>query len=272
MTQFAQPAPVTCYIRTQNEERMIGRVIEAAKAVADEIVVVDSGSSDRTIEIAESLGARVIRQPWLGNGPQKRVGEDAAKHDWLLDLDADEILTPKLAEEIRQLFAHGEPPKPIYEFKLITAPPVGEPWWDFLHAYRRKLYDRRVIRIPDHKAWDQFEVPSGVPIGRLKGDVLHYSFRDFAHVAEKMNKVSTVRSRESKLKARWQTEVRVWFGLPFYFFKHFIMRGLWRGGTYGVVLSALAAHGRWLRDAKMYEIHLNREAETKKAAREERAA
>ena len=113
-------------------------------------------------------------------------------------LDADEVVSPALAEEIRTLFADGPPSLPIYELRLVTMPPVGRPWTNSRIAYRRKLYDRRVVRAPDHKAWDQFEVPPAVKVGRLAGDLLHYSFRDLAQLVEKMNRASSARAREGR--------------------------------------------------------------------------
>lgn len=248
-------APVSCYIRTQNEAARIGEVIAAALAVADEVVVVDCGSTDATVAIAEAAGARVLHQPWLGNGGQKRFGEAACRHDWLLDLDADEVLSETLANEIAALFADGAPPCPVYELILITAPPIGRPWFDFLHTPRRKLYDRRVLRMPDHRAWDQLQVPAGVKIGRLKGFILHHSFRDLAHFSEKLNRVSSVRAREAKLKPRWVVIGRVLLAPPVYFLKHYLQRRLWKAGLYGFIIAGLSAHGRWLRDVKMYERH-----------------
>ena len=118
--------PISCYIRTLNEERVIGEVVRAASQMADEVVLIDSGSTDGTLAIAEAEGARVIRQPWLGNGRQKRVGEEAARHDWVLDLDADEVVTPELAAEIRGVFEAG-PRFPMYALTMITVPPFGAP-------------------------------------------------------------------------------------------------------------------------------------------------
>lgn len=257
----AGKAPISCCIRTQNEAVRIREVISAAMQLVDDVVIVDSGSTDDTVAIAESLGARVFHQPWLGSGRQKRAAEDQARHDWILDLDADEVLTDALIAEIRALFSAGEPAQPVYELVFITAPPLGEPWYGFLHIVRNKLYDKRVVRAPDHKAWDQFEVPAGVKVGRLKGFVLHYSFRDFAHFSEKLNRVSTSRARDGKLKPYWMVVLRVIAAPPFYFFKHYVTRGIWRAGVYGFIASAISGHGRWLRDIKMYEIHLrNREA------------
>lgn len=254
------PAPITCYIRTKNEERMIAEVIRGARQVVAEIVLIDSGSTDKTIEIAESLGARVVRAAWLGGGKQKRLGEDAARHDWLLDLDADEVVSPELAEEIRALFAFGQPPAPIYELMMATAPPVGPVWRNFNLVDRRKLYDRRVVRQPDHPNWDQFKVPNGIRVGRLRAPLIHYSFRDLAQLEDKFNRNSSGRARDTKLKPFWLACLRMVLGKPFYFLNQYVRRGLWRAGWYGFAVAEIAAHGRWLKDAKMVEIHLRRRA------------
>jgi glycosyltransferase involved in cell wall biosynthesis len=258
MTATDSKLPISCYIRTLNEAALIARTITAALAVADEVVILDSGSSDRTIALAEAAGARVIRQPWLGLGAQKRAGEEACRHDWLLDLDADEVVSLALAEEIHALFRHGEPGVKIHELKLVTAPPVGKPW-PFQSSYRRKLYDRRAIRMPDHKAWDQLQVAGGTKVGRLHGDLLHYSFRDFAHMVEKYNRASTMMAQDGRGRSVGHLRIRVLFALPFYLVKHFFIRGLWRAGVYGFALAGIAAYGRWLRDVKQYEIHRQRD-------------
>jgi glycosyltransferase involved in cell wall biosynthesis len=251
-------APISAYIRTKNEERMIGDVVRAAKLVADEVVLVDSGSTDRTIEIAEAEGARVIRTAWHGWGKQKRIGEDACTHDWLFDLDADEIVTPELAAEIRTLFANGEPPAPVYELLMATAPPVGAPWMDYNLVDRRKLYDRRVIRQPDHAMSDQFKVPDGVRVGHLRGRLLHYSFTELAQLEDKFNRHSSAAARDNKLKPFWLVALRLVFAKPLYFLNQYVRRGLWRAGWYGFAVANIAAHGRWLKDAKMMEIHLRK--------------
>jgi glycosyltransferase involved in cell wall biosynthesis len=257
-------APISAYIRTRNEERMVGEVIRGAQQVAREVVVIDSGSTDKTIEIAEELGARVIRSPWLGGGKQKRLAEDACTFDWLLDLDADEIVTPELAEEIAALFAHGQPAVPVYELMMATCPPVGKPWRSFNLADRRKLYDRRVVRAPDHANYDQFKVPPGVRVERLRQPLLHYSFRDLSQLEDKFNRNSTARARDTKLKPLWLVQLRLLFGKPFYFMNQYLRRGLWRAGWYGFAVANIAAHGRWLRDAAMLEIHLRERASRQK--------
>lgn len=249
--------PLTVYIRTLNEERMIGDVLAAAARVAREMIVVDSGSTDATIEIATAAGARVIQQPWLGNGGQKRVGEAAAQHDWVLDLDADEIVTEQLAEEILALFRGPDgwraPELSVYRLTLVTEPPIGAAWTGFALDPRAKLYDRRVHQMPDSKAWDQLALDARQPVGALGGALLHRSFRDFEHYMAKWNRVSTVRARETKLKPTWLLRLRILFAWPFYFLRHYILRGLWRAGLYGFAIAGGVAFGRWMRDVKQYE-------------------
>ncbi|MBB5517772.1 glycosyltransferase family 2 protein [Amphiplicatus metriothermophilus] len=262
MARDAKP-PVSAYIRARNEARMIADVARAALQVADEVVVVDSGSTDDTARLAAEAGARVVRQDWLGNGHQKRFAEEQCRHDWLLDLDADEIVTPELAAEIRALFDGGEPPRPVYRTPMAIAPPVGEPWTRFGLAKRCKLYDRRVVRAPAHAAWDQFAVPAGVKTGRLKNPIIHHAFADTAHLVDKLNRNSSTRARELAPKPMPVLALRVFFGLPFYFARRYLLDGLFRGGVYGFSFALLSAWGRWLRDVKMFE-RRKKEAERRK--------
>ena len=247
------PPPLSAYIRARNEARMIADVVKAALAVADEVVVVDSGSSDDTARLAQEAGARVVKQDWLGNGKQKRFAENQCRHDWLLDLDADEIVTDELAGEIRALFKTGAPPKSIYEIELAIAPPFGKPWRGMGDIVRSKLYDRRVVRAPDHAAWDQFVAPAGAAIGALDGAIMHHAFADTEHLIDKLNKNSSTRARELTPKPAPILVLRIFFGLPFYVAKRYLLNGLFRAGVYGFAFSMMSGFGRWMRDVKMYE-------------------
>ncbi len=245
--------PLSCYIRTKNEARMIEAVVKAALAVAEEVIVVDSGSTDDTVALAQAAGARVITQAWLGNGRQKRFAEAQCRNDWLLDLDADEVVTPALASEIAALFDGGAPACRIYRTPVAIAPPFGAPWIGFGGVVRHKLYDRRAVRAPDHDAWDQFDFPAGERVGAVQAPILHYAFADTAHLIDKLNRNSTTRARALAPKPLPVLVLRIFFGLPFYVAKRYVLDGLFRGGVYGFAFSVMSGFGRWMRDVKMFE-------------------
>jgi glycosyltransferase involved in cell wall biosynthesis len=141
------PALSVCII-TKNEGAAIGRCIRAVQALSDDIVVVDSGSTDDTVGIAASLGARTLFNRWPGYGPQKRFAEDQARYDWILNVDADEVVTPDLAAEISALLK-TEPDFAAYKFHVPTVYPGQEKprlWADDYNIAR--LYDRRRVRTP----------------------------------------------------------------------------------------------------------------------------
>ncbi len=115
--------PLSVFIIARNEADRIGATIRAIRDLTDDLVVVDSGSTDGTQALAESLGARVIHNPWPGYGPQKRFAEEQCRHPWLLNLDADEVVPPDLAAEIRALFAAGEPSSPAWRIGIAEVFP-----------------------------------------------------------------------------------------------------------------------------------------------------
>lgn len=246
--------PISCYIRTFNEESTIEKVVLSVIGFCSEVIVVDSQSTDRTALIAKSLGARVIEQEWLGNGCQKRVGEQIAEMDWLLDLDADEVVSTRLKNEIFKAFESGEERSiDVFLLKLVTVTPNDQVWKNSCLAWRQKLYRKSIYQIPDHKAWDQFKVLDLSKAKKLKGALYHYSFRNFEHLLNKMNRVSSVRAREKEMKSLPILCIRILFGFPFYWYKKFVYQKMFMTGMYGFISSILMAAQRWLTDIKMFE-------------------
>lgn len=252
MSEELRP-PISAYIRAKNEARMIGDVVRAALQVAREVIVVDSGSTDGTQDICRAAGASVIHHEWMGNGHQKRIGEDACANDWVFDLDADEIITKEAAAEIIALFSNGLPSSPVLRTPMAFAPPAGRPWIGFGHQKRHKLYDRTQVRAPAHSVWDQFDLPDDIKPIELSSPLLHYAFRDTAHLVDKLNRNSTNRANNLPPKPMGELVLRIVFAMPFYFAKRYFLDGFVRGGLYGFIFSGVTAYGRWLRDVKMAE-------------------
>ena len=192
--------PVTCTIIACNEAERIARTIRSVEGLVDEVLVVDSGSTDGTQDIAKSLGARVIHNPWPGFGPQKRFAEEAARHDWILNLDADEWLPPALQAELKALLEFDELPSRCFRMRMTMVYPgrsTPRAFADF-HNYVR-LYDRRVTRFADSLVHDA--VPATSDVRQLQAPAMHQSFRSLTHLVRKELDYYALQKRELRKKA-----------------------------------------------------------------------
>ena len=136
--------PISIFIITRNEEARIGRTIEAVRDWVAEVIVVDSGSTDETVAIAKALGAKTFHRDWTGYGPQKRFAEDQCSQDWWFNIDADEVVTPPLREELQSLFLKGEPSPCAFKVRIPYVYPGNEK----PRPYRLRL-QRRTPVSPD---------------------------------------------------------------------------------------------------------------------------
>lgn len=245
--------PLSVFIIAKDEADRIPLVIRAVRDWVDEVIVVDSGSEDATVAVSESLGARVVFNAWRGYGPQKVFAEGLCRNAWLLNLDADEEISPALAAEIRSLFQAGEPPCVAYTLPILPLYPFqesGHPWTAFHHPVR--LYRRDKAGFKDELVHDSVVVEEG-RIGHLKGMVLHRSFRSLAHHVDKVNgyssaqaEVLAARGRDPGLFALLLTPILA-------FFKQFILRREFVNGVDGIVVSYMYAFQRFIRLAKTRE-------------------
>jgi glycosyltransferase involved in cell wall biosynthesis len=234
---------LSCCIITHDEGDRIERCIAAALKIADEVVIVDSGSTDDTVQKAKSLGAKVYHNPWDGFGPQKRFAEECATNDWILNLDADEVLTDELAREIEELMRSADRLFPAYRFRQVTVYPGQEKprlWADF-HNYVR-LYDRRKVRFRESRVHDTVDTGE-LPVGQLEGIAHHYSWRTLEHLRAKLEKYTDLQAKELK-KPRWLVLLRLPIEYPFLFFRYYVLRRNFTGGRFGVLVTHRTAVAR----------------------------
>lgn len=241
--------PLSCCIITKNEQDRLGDCIRAVAGLVDEVVVVDSGSTDNTVAIAEGLGARVIHHDWPGYGPQKRYSEDCARNDWILNLDADEMVSPELHEEIKTLMA-SRPPLNAYRFKIKNVYPgqTHPRLWADYHNYVR-LYDRRVVRFRESQVHDTVDTRDE-KVGQLKGVVIHYSARSYEHIRTKLDSYTDLQAKVLS-KPAWMIMARLPFEYPMVFLRYYLLRCHFTGGWDGVYSSHLAAQARFNRLRKI---------------------
>jgi len=236
---------VTCTLIVRNERDRVERAIQSVLGIVDEVLVVDSGSTDDTVSLCEALGAKVIYNPWIGFGPQKRFAEDHASNDWILNLDADEWLPAPLRKELEAILSRWLPPTRSFRVRTRIVYPGREapaPFADF-HKYIR-LYNKTTTRFRASLAHD--EVPPTQDVVQLEADVFHKSYRSVAHILTKTISYYELQKTENK-KLGYDKYVRALFEFPFQFTKYYFIRRHVFGGFDGFVYSVTLAVGRWIR-------------------------
>lgn len=251
--------PLSIFIIARDEADRIGRTIAAVRGLSDDIVVIDSGSTDGTQAIAAGLGARVIERAWPGYGPQKRFAEDQCRHPWLLNLDADEVTPPDLAAEIAALFAKGEPACDAYRIRIAEIfPGEGAPH-RFAYALSPvRLYRADKGRYSPSPVHDRVELAADARVGKLRGTVHHYSVRSLGEQMVKLNAYSDAQADDLDARGETLSVFRLAAEFPANFIKAYIGRRHVLRGVYGFMTAMNYAFYRYLRVAKHWERRLQR--------------
>ena len=256
--------PLSIFVIAHNEADRIGRTLAAVRHLTDDLVVVDSGSTDETVAVAEAHGARVIFNPWPGYGPQKRFAEDQCRHQWLFNIDADEVVPPDLAAEIAALFANGEPPADAYETRIAEIFPGEAAPHRFAYALAPvRLYRRDKGRYSDSTVHDRVVLAPGARVRRLKGTTHHFSVRSLGDQLAKLNSYTDAQADNLEERGERVSILRLYLEFPAAFLKAYIGRRHFVRGVYGFMTAMNFAFYRYLRIAKHIERRLLAEAARK---------
>ena len=254
--------PLSIFIIALNEADRIGRTIEAVRGLSDDIVVIDSGSTDGTQAVAEKCGARVIFNAWPGYGQQKRFAEEACRHDWLLNLDADEVVPPDLATEIAALFATGEPALDAYAIRIAEIFPGERAPHRFAYALAPvRLYRKSKGRYSPSPVHDRVDLAPDARVGKLRGTVHHFSVRSLGEQMDKLNAYSDAQADDLDKRGVTVSLPRLIAEFPANFIKAYIGRRHALRGVYGFMTAMNYAFYRYLRAAKHWERRLRRRSE-----------
>ena len=242
---------LSAVVITRNEEANIGRCLQSLQ-IADEIIVIDSGSTDRTVEIAESMGARVFSIQWTGYGPAKKEGVSKASGKWIISLDADEELSPELAREISGTVLLEMEHNGYYTRRKTNF--LGR--WIY-HCGWYPDYVLRLFKKADGDFNDSVVHERVVLNGRtgfLKGEILHYSYKNVERYFEKFNNYTTMGAEQaykSGKKAGWY---HIALKPPVAFIKHYIMKLGFLDGLEGFIISVFSAMAVMVKYSKLKEI------------------
>lgn len=253
--------PLSIFIIARDEADRIGRTITAVRELSDDIIVIDSGSTDGTQRIAEQCGARVISNAWPGYGQQKRFAEEQCRHDWVLNLDADEVVPRNLAVEIAGLFVHGEPPADAYKIRIAEIFPGERAPHRFAYALSPvRLYRKSKGRYSSSPVHDRVDLHPGARVARLKGTVHHFSVRSLGEQMDKLNAYSDAQADDLDKRGETLSVFRLVAEFPANFIKAYIGRRHALRGVYGFMTAMNYAFYRYLRVAKHWERRLRRHA------------
>jgi glycosyltransferase involved in cell wall biosynthesis len=243
---------ISAAIITKDEEKNIERCLKSLGWV-DEIVVVDSGSTDRTLEICEGYRCRVIQSEWLGFGPTKQLAVDSVSNDWVLSIDADEEVTPELAEEIREIISQDDI-KEAYKIRWLSmylGKWIKHSGWN--KQYKPKLFNRTKGRFTDALAHETVRIDGEV--GRLKHPLRHYTYPDLATVKSKLKSQAEWGAQVLDQKGRRPSRLDAYTHSIWAFLRTYVFSAGFLDGTVGFILAKNRAYGVYLKYLKHWERH-----------------
>jgi (heptosyl)LPS beta-1,4-glucosyltransferase len=251
---------ITATIITLNEAENIRAACESV-AWADEILVVDSESTDSTRAIATECGARVIVNPWPGFSAQKQFAVDSASNDWIFSLDADERVSPELVASISALQSTNESNladgyrvarRAFYQGRWIR----GGGWYP---DYQLRLFKRRRGRWGERLIHESVTMDRGAQVGTLGGDLLHYSMRDTDHHRQMIEeRYAPLGARQMFRDGQRTSAWRIALAGPAAFLRSFLLKGGFRDGRAGLTIANFAWRHASLKHTILYDLQNQR--------------
>jgi glycosyltransferase involved in cell wall biosynthesis len=244
-------------IITFNEEQNIARCIGSVTEIADEIIILDSFSTDQTVDIAKKMGAIIHQQAFAGYIEQKNAALDLANFAYVLSLDADEALDNLALQSVKS-------EKKNFNVQAYTINRCTSYCGRFIRHgswypdRKLRLFDKRISRWGGVNPHDRVEVREPFVSKHLKGDILHYSYHSISEHVLQNNKFSTLTAEAMYLKGRKTTVLNMIINPAWAFFLGYILRAGFLDGVEGFVIAVNVAHLSFLKHAKLYRLQKNK--------------
>ncbi len=244
--------PLSVVIMTLNEEKNIERCIQSLGNLPDQILVVDSGSTDRTVPLAEQLGAKVVYHPFVSYRAQREYSIQMAEHDWVLALDADEFLDAELRSQLAREKANRQ--YDVYEIRRRNM--IGEQiiyYGGWGRDRKIRLFKRDQVYQPDFRVHDQILPIPKVLVGKLSGYLMHRTNEDLKDRIKSINNLSSAAALEALEKGKKSNWWRVLIRPSWRFFREYVLESGFLDGYWGYVIAKSSAQYVFLREVKMME-------------------
>lgn len=231
----------------RNEYPVIGDTIRPVQTITDDIVVVDSGSTDGTLELLRQLPVKLIEKEWTGFGPAKNCGIDAAKHDWILSLDADEQVDEQLARTIKAADYSNAATAYILPFRsyLGNTPLRFGEWGRDEHI---RLFNRQGVRWNDAAVHEELQLPPGTIIKKLSGGYIHHkTSAGAAELRSKMTHYARLNALKYYKQGKKGAALKMWLSPAVNFITHYIFRLGFFDGRAGWTVARESARYTWLK-------------------------
>lgn len=243
---------------TYNEEKIIAKSIKSAQQITDDIVVVDSFSVDNTVAICKQMGAKVIQQKWLGYSAQKNLGNRHAKNDWILSIDADEVLSQELIKNLNQLSLTNE--KIIYELNFLSN--YCGKWMKHSGLYPEwhpRLFHRQYVHWDNEMVHEKIQCinptdEKDIQFKRLKGDILHYSVQNKKQHLEKIKHYTNLQVQKLQSKGKKATIIKRFFSPLALFLRNYFFKLGFLDGKMGWQIAKLNAYATYLKYKKLHQL------------------
>lgn len=244
---------ISAVVITYNEEDKIGRCLDSLRDVADEIIVIDSLSTDRTVEICKSKGATVISQEFLGYIEQKNFALDKSNFDYVLSVDADEVLSPELIKSIIDIKSNFN--SDAYEFNRLTN--YCGKWIKHGGWYpdvKTRIWNKNDGRWGGTNPHDKVILENGKKVKKLQGDLLHYSIDSISQHIYQIQNFTTIAAQTLHKKGHKTSISTILFNSWFKFIRDYFLRLGFLDGFYGFVVAFNSAFATYLKYLKLYDL------------------
>ena len=245
---------ISVVIITKNEAHIIANTLQSLQAVSNDIVIVDSGSTDDTVIICKKMNATVVETDWSGYGINKNKGIEVAKHDWILSLDADEAIDAELQQNLLQLSLVNDREVFDIRFKNFFCNKwirFGE--WGF--DWHIRLFNRQKVRWNSVAVHENLVLPDNVTVTKLKGNILHYTVQNRQEYDAKTDYYARMNAKKYFAAGKKPNFFKRYLSPAFAFMQHFIFRLGFLDGAAGFIIAKTTARYTFLKYRYLKEMY-----------------